>query len=483
MVEQIPFIVLCVLTLSLAFLLTKFLSKSQLKNVPKGSLGYPIIGETLSFLKAQRKDKGSDWIEERVSKYGSVFKTSLMGSPTVFIIGQQGNKFVLSTSDDIISAKKPPTLQKLLGKQSLIELTGLRHKLIKGEMMKFLKPECLQNYVKKMDELVSTVLLKELKENKTIEVVSLMKKLSYDMACNVLFDIDEQTREILFEDFITAFKAIHSLPINFPGTSFWKGQKARARIVEKILPIMNKRREELSKGILSSTNDMLSCFLAIRDENDDPLDDDIITDNFIFLFVASHDTSATLMSLMIWKLSRDHDVYHKVLEEHKEIIKQKEGNEERLTWGDIQKMKYTWRVAQELMRTVPPLFGGFRKALKDTSYEGYNIPKGWQVYWASCGTHMDKDIFENPQEFDPSRFENQTKPIPPFSYLPFGAGVHNCIGNEFARVETLTTIHNFVKLYEWSQLNPEETITRQPMPYPSLGLPIKIKPRCNNMSS
>jgi cytochrome P450 family 26 subfamily A len=165
-----------------------------------------------------------------------------------------------------------------------------------------------------MDELVSKVLLKELKENKTIEVVSLMKKLSYDMACNVLFDIDEQTREILFEDFITAFKAIHSLPINFPGTSFWRGQKARARIVEKILPIMNKRREELSKGTISSTNDMLSCLLAIRDENDEPLDDDIITDNFIFLFVASHDTSATLMSLMVWKLSRDQDVYHKVLE-------------------------------------------------------------------------------------------------------------------------------------------------------------------------
>ncbi|GAU18643.1 hypothetical protein TSUD_124760 [Trifolium subterraneum] len=332
-----------------------------------------------------------------------------------------------------------------------------------------------------MDELVSTVLLKELKENKTIEVVRLMKKLSYDMACNVLFDIDEQTREILFEDFITAFKAIHSLPINFPGTSFWRGQKARARIVEKILPIMNKRREELSKGAISSTNDMLSCLLAIRDENGQPLDDDIITDNFIFLFVASHDTSATLMSLMIWKLSRDPDVYHKVLEEHTEIIKQKDGNEERLTWGEIQKMKYTWRVAQELMRTVPPLFGGFRKTLKDTSYEGYNIPKGWQVYWASCGTHMDKDIFENPQEFDPSRFETQIKPIPPFSYLPFGAGVHNCIGNEFARVETLTTIHNFVNMYEWSQLNPEEIITRQPMPYPSLGLPIKIKPRCNNM--
>jgi len=181
-------------------------------------------------------------------------------------------------------------------------------------MLKFLKPECLQNYVKKMDELVNRILLKELKENKTIEVVRLMKKLSYDMASNVLFDIDDHTREILFEDFITAFKAIHSLPINFPGTSFWRGQKARARIVAKILPIMNKRREDLSKGVLSATNDMLSCLLAIRDENHQPLADDIITDNFIFLFVASHDTSATLMSLMIWKLSRDQEVYNKVLE-------------------------------------------------------------------------------------------------------------------------------------------------------------------------
>ncbi|KAK7305534.1 hypothetical protein VNO77_43440 [Canavalia gladiata] len=480
MIEGIPFLVLLAFTLILAFLLSKFLSKSQTKNVPKGSLGYPIIGETLSFLKAQRQDKGSEWLEERISKYGHVFKTSLMGSPTVFVIGQAGNKFILASSDDVLSAKKPLTLLKIFGRQSLVELTGPRHRLVKGEMMKFLKPECLQNYVKKMDELVNASLLREFKDNETIEVVVFMKKLSYDMACNILFDIqDEHTREALFEDFIIAFKAAHSLPINFPGTTFWRGQRAREKIVDRILPIMNKRREELSKGVLSSTNDMLSCLLALRDENHQPLADDLITDNFIFLFVASHDTSATLMSLMIWKLSRDPELYNKVLEEQMEIIKQREGTEERLTWAEIQKMKYTWRVAQELMRMIPPLFGSFRKALKDITYEGYDIPKGWQVYWAAYGTHMNNDIFKNPHKFDPSRFENPTKPIPPFSYLPFGAGLHNCIGNEFARVETLTTIHNFVKMYEWSQVNPEEAITRQPMPYPSLGLPIKIKPRFN----
>jgi len=166
-----------------------------------------------------------------------------------------------------------------------------------------------------MDELVNATLLRALTENETMEAVVFMKKLSYDLACNILFDIkDEHTREALFVDFTLAFKAIHSLPINFPGTAFWRGQGARARIVDRMIPIMNKRREELSKGVLSSTNDMLSGLLALRDENQQPLADDLVTDNFIFLFVASHDTSATLMSLMIWKLSRDPEVYKRVLE-------------------------------------------------------------------------------------------------------------------------------------------------------------------------
>lgn len=30
--------------------------------------------------------------------------------------------------------------------------------------------------------------------------------------------------------------------------------------------------------------------------------------------------------------------------------------EENLTWVDIQKMKYTWQVVQEMMRMIPPVY-------------------------------------------------------------------------------------------------------------------------------
>lgn len=64
--------------------------------------------------------------------------------------------------------------------------------------------------------------------------------------------------------------------------------------------------------------------------------------------------------------------------EQEEIAKSKPLGE-LLKWDDLAKMKYTWRVALEILRTIPPIFGGFRKALKDIEYGGYLIPKGWQV--------------------------------------------------------------------------------------------------------
>ena len=67
-----------------------------------------------------------------------------------------------------------------------------------------------------------------------------------------------------------------------------------------------------------------------------------------------------------------------VVPEQDEIAKSKPSGEP-LTWEDLSKMKYTWRVAQETLRVVPPVFGGFKKAAADIEYGGYLIPKGWQV--------------------------------------------------------------------------------------------------------
>ena len=64
--------------------------------------------------------------------------------------------------------------------------------------------------------------------------------------------------------------------------------------------------------------------------------------------------------------------------EQEEIAKNK-AHGEALTWEDLTKMKYTWRVASEMLRINPPVNLNFRRTMQDIEYGGFIIPKGWQV--------------------------------------------------------------------------------------------------------
>ena len=161
--------------------------------------------------------------------------------------------------------------------------------------------------------------------------------------------------------------------------------------------------------------------------------------------------------------------------EHDEIAKNK-ADGEALTWEDLHGMRFTWRVALETLRMIPPVFGSFRRALEDIEFDGYCIPKGWQVFWASSMTHMDPGIFPDPDKFQPSRFESQA---PPYSFVAFGGGQRLCAGIEFARVETLVAMHHLLRRFRWRLCceDKDNTFVRDPMPSPQNGLPIVLESR------
>ena len=97
-----------------------------------------------------------------------------------------------------------------------------------------------------------------------------------------------------------------------------------------------------------------------------------------------------------------------------------------------------------------------------------------QVLWTTYESHYADDYFQDPLNFNPSRFE---EPIPPYVFLPFGGGPRVCAGYQLAKLNILIFVHFIVTHYDWSLLYPDETITMDPLPFPSHGMPIKISPK------
>ncbi|XP_020085449.1 cytochrome P450 716B1-like [Ananas comosus] len=467
-------ILLFLSSLPLFYLLAK--QKPPKKKLPPGPFGFPVIGQSLSLFRALRTNTGEQWLEQKVRKFGPVLKLSLFGHPTVFLAGQAANKLVFG--NDTLTPRQTRSFTSIMGRQTMREMIGDDHRRLRAAFGQFLKPDVLKKYVSKIDEEVRYHIKMNWTGQQTVTVTPLMKCLTFDIMCSLIFGLDRgDTRQALATELVDMVAGMWSIPLNIPFTRFNKSMKASRRARRILSKVIQERRRNLDHGLCSPHADLITCLLSLNQEGcgNEALSEEEIIDNTIFAMVAGHDTTAVLITFMIRQLAKDPAIHAKVAREQEGIAKSKTPGET-LTWDDLNKMKYTWRVALETLRMIPPVFGSFRKALKDVEFNGYLIPKGWHVFWASSMTQMNADIFHEPHKFDPTRFENQSS-IPPYCFIAFGGGSRICPGNEFARIETLVAMHYIVTQFRWKLSGEDDGFTRYPLPSPSQGLTIKLEPK------
>ncbi|MFC3997644.1 cytochrome P450 [Nocardiopsis sediminis] len=82
---------------------------------------------------------------------------------------------------------------------------------------------------------------------------------------------------------------------------------------------------------------------------------------------------------------------------------------------------------EELLRYLPVVPGTIRAALEDVELEGVTVKKGDNVLVALPAGNRDPERFADPDTLDLARSAN--------GHISFGHGVHQCIGQQLARVE------------------------------------------------
>ncbi|GKA17315.1 taxadiene 5-alpha hydroxylase [Tanacetum coccineum] len=439
--------------------------------LPYGDTGLPWIGETVEFYKAQRMNQlYQDFFQPRFKKHGNVFKTKLMGSPTVVVNGTAANKFFMSNEFKLVVSSWPTSSVELMGKNSIMEKQGDSHRCLRGIITSTVNVSGLQAMVPRMCNSIQKHMEKNWKNHEEISLYRSTKMLTFTIVLECLFGIGIEP-EKMFGVFERVLEGVLSPPINFPGTKFSRAKKARAEIEKVLIGEVRRKRKDMENRRDEEDGMLFSKLVAalIRGE----ITEEEVVDNVVLLVFAAHDTTSYAITMTFKMLANHPDCYSLLLKEHEEIAGTKRSGEA-LTFDDVKKMEYTWQVARETMRLCPPIFGSFRKATTDIQFEGITIPKDWKVLWTTYGTHYDEKHFPDPMSFNPSRFAD---PVQAYSFIPFGGGPRLCAGYQLAKLNILVLVHYVVTRYNWSLVHPDEPIFMDPLPFPSKGMPIKISPK------
>ncbi|CAI0461344.1 unnamed protein product [Linum tenue] len=450
-----------------------------LLNLPPGEMGLPWLGETMDFYRSQRNNRlFEDFLRPRIAKHGSIFKTRLMGSPTIVVNGAEANRFFLSNEFKLVVSSWPASSVQLMGENSIMEAKGQQHRTVRGLIATALSYSGLEALVPKMCKLVQSSLAEHWDATTEISLYRWTKNLTFAIVFECLLGME--VRPGMVEVFERVLEGVFEPAVGFPGSKFSGAKRARGEIKGMLVEVVREKRKELEAGGEGGEEEGQLMWRLVKAVMEGEVTEEEVVDNVVLLVFAAHDTTSYAIAMTFRMLARHPDCYHLVLQEHMEIRKKKEkekkgGMGNLLSLEEVKRMKYTWDVARESMRLFPPIFGSFRKAIHDIHFGGYTIPKGWKVLWTAYGTHYSEEYFEEAMSFKPSRFQDQK--FPPYAYVPFGGGPRICAGSQLAKLNILVLLHCVVTAYDWSLVFPEEQIRMDPLPFPSHGMPIRVSPK------
>ncbi|KAH1096722.1 hypothetical protein J1N35_013643 [Gossypium stocksii] len=440
-----------------------------------GSMGWPIIGESLSFLSDFSSPSGIfSFMNKRQQRYGKVFKSFVLGRYTVFMTGREASKILLTGKDGMVSLNLFYTGQQVLGPNSLLQTNGEAHKRFRRLIAEPLSIDGLKKYF----HFINTQAIETLDQwtGKRVLVLEEASSFTLKVIGNMIMSLEPSGEEQ--ERFRANFKIISSsfasMPFKIPGTAFHRGIKARDGMYAMIDSIIAKRRngEVIQQDFLESLIIKHSKGTNTIDNEDNKLTDQQMKDNILTLLVAGHDTTTAALTWLVKFLGENPAVLEQLREEHVQIqANRKDGTN--LTWSEVNNMPYTNKVISETLRRATILPWYSRKAAQDFEIDGYNIKKGWSINLDVVSIHHDPETFPDPEKFDPSRFD---APLKTFSYLGFGSGPRMCPGMNLAKLEICIFIHHLVCKYKWRALEKDDSVQPTLVRMPKNKYPIMVEP-------
>jgi len=326
----------------------------------------------------------------------------------------------------------------------------------RGALDEFFYPDRIRSYSETMVERTQHR-INHWEDGETRSLVEEMKALALENIFATLFDttlaIDGET---------SIRSAANDLNGWFDPASWalpeWVPTPARYRFRRAVELLQAEGKSLLATADGEKSDNMLSALAGMQGESD-LSEDEILSQVQTFIF-AGHDTTGLALTYAWYLLETHPAVREQFYDELDSVL-----DGEHPTLSTLSELIITDHIITEAIRLYPPVHTIPRVTTRDVTISGYHIPKGTETHISVRELGRNTRFWDDPNQFDPDRWNDTTPQSKGYSYIPFGAGPRTCIGRRFALLEAklvLATIGQQYRLKPQSELSVDPKMTTQP---------------------
>lgn len=260
---------------------------------------------------------------------------------------------------------------------------------------------------------------------------------------------------------------------------------AQKKVAQTYMEIIKARRQAEAEGKTSKEEDMIWNLMKCKYKDGPALPDKEIAHIMIALLMAGQHSSSATSCWILLRLASRPDITEELLAEQKSVL----GNDlPELTYEGLQKLPLHAQVVKETLRIHSPIHSILRKVKQPMPIadSAFVIPATHNLLSAPGVTARDSQYFPEPMVWEPHRWDAENPNLKDSDkyaslrpritstdedeekfdygyglvskgasspYLPFGAGRHRCIGEQFAYVQLQTILVEMVRAFRFRNLD------------------------------
>ena len=244
--------------------------------------------------------------------------------------------------------------------------------------------------------------------------------------------------------------------------TFHRRDAARRGLVELVQQIMDRRRQApgASTGgddeAGDEDRDLLDVLMSITEPDGSPrFSTDEVTGMFISMMFAGHHTTSGTAAWTLIELLRHPEVLARVTAELDALY----AAGEEVSYQALRAMPELEAAIKEALRLHPPLILVLRVAKEPFVVQGFRVEAGTLVGASLSVSNRMPEDFPEADRFVPERYREPRAEdrLHPWTWIPFGAGRHRCVGAPFAMMQLKAIFSVLLRGWEFELAQPPDS--------------------------